>query len=93
MLRTKGSKKVFLALTVCLVMGTCSAAPAGFPGNAGGEWDFSEWETGRQDRPWQNDAGEKETEQKQEPEESASGLTIQKEVSSETLSAFLTSII
>lgn len=87
MLRTKRSGKVILALTVCILMGTCAAAPAGMPGNAGGEWDFSEWETGRQDRPWQNDTGDKETEQKQEQEqeENEPGLTIQKEVSSETL--------
>ena len=83
MLRTKGSKKVFLALTVCLVMGTCSAAPAGFPGDAGEEWDFSNWEAMGQNRP--GAAEEKEKEQKQEQEESAPGLTIQKEISSETL--------
>ena len=79
MLRTKGSKKVFLALTVCLVMGTCSAAPAGFPGDAGEEWDFSNWEAMGQNRP--GAAEEKEKEQKLEQEESAPGLTIQTEVS------------
>lgn len=97
MLRTKRSGKAVLALTVCILMGTCAAAPAGMPGGAGADWEFPEWDATGQTMPeWdatgQNWPGPKDTEKKdtdlkpdKEQEESAPGLTIQKEVSSETL--------
>lgn len=99
MLRIKRSGKAVLALTACVLMGTCAAAPAGMglPEGAGTEWDFSGWDATGQGMPDFDAAGQKwpgaNTEEKRdaapkqeaEQEESAPGLTIEKEVSSETL--------
>ena len=87
MLKIKGRKRIFLALTLCVVMGTCSAAPAGLPGGAGGDWDFSDWNATGQTKPGQyapekQPAGQNAA---QKTEDVTEGLTIQKEVSSETL--------
>lgn len=85
MLRIKGRKRIFLALTLCVVMGTCSAAPAGMPGGAGGDWDFSDWNATGQTKPGQYTPEKKPAEQDTAQNEEQEGLTIQKEVSSETL--------
>ena len=91
MLKIKGRKRLFLALTLCVVMGTCSAAPAGLPGGAGTDWNFSEWDGNGQMMPGQYTTQTKPAEQntapetEQKPEDVTEGLTIQKEVSSETL--------
>ena len=87
MLKIKGRKRIFLALTLCVVMGTCSAAPAGLPGGAGGDWDFSDWNATGQTKPGQYTPEKQPAGQNaaQKTEDVTEGLTIQKEVSSETL--------
>ena len=96
MLRSKRGSKVLLALTLSVVMGTCSAAPAGLPGGVGTDWNAldwnaSDWNNGDwnatgQKAPQQKAPEKKATEQKvAEQTENTPGLTIQTEVSSETL--------
>ena len=85
MLRIKRKGKVVLALTVCILMGTCAAAPAGMEIPEGADWNYSDWNTNGQKKPGQSAADKKNDQKAETEQEENQGLTIQKEVSSETL--------
>ena len=86
MLKIKRGKKALIALTLCIIMGTCAAAPAPYPGDygKGPEDDFIGIPENKKEEQKQDSAGVP-AENGEEQKEGAAGLTIQKEPATETL--------